>query len=78
MRQWYEIDFTPDSALNKSKHYDSVTNLLINGETLETHDRQVIKSCIDRIVKELEQQSGDNITLSGTIEIVKSIIKNGT
>lgn len=31
MREWYQIEFTPEHAMNPSKKFECVTDLVING-----------------------------------------------
>ena len=35
MRNWYSIDFTPTSVMNKNRYYNCVTDLIINGKSFE-------------------------------------------
>lgn len=35
MRNWYSIDFTPTSVMNKNRYYNCVTDLMINGKSFE-------------------------------------------
>lgn len=50
MREWHEIEFTPNSALNRNEHYDLVTDLLIDGKTI----KGIRAEAIDEFAEEMK------------------------
>ena len=43
MRHWFSLTFTPDRAANKPRHYDYVTDILIDDLKINEEDFEVMQ-----------------------------------
>lgn len=57
MREWYSISFTPDHAINKMKHFESVTDLCIDDIPIKKYNSKIKAEAYDELVKTLINES---------------------
>lgn len=57
MREWYSISFTPDHAVNKMKHFESVTDLCIDDMSIKKYNSKIKAEAYDELVKTLINES---------------------
>lgn len=57
MREWYSLSFTPDHAINKMKHFESVTDLCIDDMPIKKYNSKIKEEAYDELVKTLINES---------------------
>lgn len=66
MREWYQIEFTPEHAMNPSKKFEHVTDLVINGHLYretELYDTLVaLKREAEKAVETMQNTSNSPVT----------------